>query len=795
MGINNANRDNSHQEGPSRESVPEGRERPARKTDARFRAVFEQAMDSIFIHDDQGRIVDVNKKACKSLGYSREELLGLSVRDIDPHAEDRGDMEVLWGALARHFQATFEAVHRKKDGSLVPVEVSLGPVQEGDTRLVLAIARDISRRKADEEALRKSEERFDLAMKGVRDCLLDWYDIGTDRAWVSPGLWELLECSEKGPETSTSELLTYVLPEDRSAVKNATRKHLTSCEPYDVQFRARTATGRIKWFRARATAIRNEDGRAVRMCGTLQDIDMERRMVEAIRESEAKFRGIAERSFDMIFIADPEARFTYVSPAAERIFGLEPAQIREASLFRFVRKQDMESVKRYMTDVALGRKPGVLDFVIERGDGNESHVEISATTVIRDGELAGIQGILRDITDRKRLEKQLAQARKLEAIGTLAGGIAHNFNNVLGAILGYTELAQMIAEDHEDHEEIREYLNGAIRACRRARDIIRQIMIFSPQDEGARAPMLADALIKQSVKFFNSTLPDNIQAEYHVSRAPMILSNPSEINQILMSLCSNARTAMAESGGTLRVEYSEGSVEPDSEAACRGLRPGPCAVLTVEDTGRGMEPDVMERIFDPYFTTNDPARCSGLGLSTALSLAACSGACILVESRPGEGSKFSVVFEAVTEKGNEAGAAPGTDEVRENPGTVLLVDDEKDLLMAASLYLERHGFPTQPHTDPATALAAFRKEPLRYDLVLTDLIMPGMSGYQLIERAREIRPGVAAVIWTGYSDSVDETRLAALGVDARLLKPTEGAELLNSVRKALKSKGKPAQDA
>jgi PAS domain S-box-containing protein len=392
-----------------------------------------------------------------------------------------------------------------------------------------------------------------------------------------------------------------------------------------------------------------------------------------------------------------------------------------------------------------------------------------------------------ELAERKRaeresrdMERQLRRAQKMEAMGTLAGGIAHDFNNILGAILGYTELA--LFEVPED-SSARKKMSQVMRAGHRARDLVRQILLFSRESREDRELIVMGPVVKEAIKLLRATLPATIAVERRAEgELGPVLGNPTEIHQIVMNLCTNAGHAMEETGGTLQISLA--GVELDGEAA-PPLPAGRYVRLAVRDDGPGMSPETLERIFDPYFTTKNPAKGTGLGLSIVHRIVETMGGAIQVRSDPGAGAEFTAFFPEARAEGASAPAvahfSPG------NGQRILFVDDEPALAELGREMLDRIGYRADISDNPEGALRLFSEAPDRYDLVLTDLTMPGMTGDRLARELLRIRPRLPVVICTGFSERINESRAKEAGAFALLMKPITLDGLSKTLHNALKS--------
>ena len=426
-------------------------------------------------------------------------------------------------------------------------------------------------------------------------------------------------------------------------------------------------------------------------------------------------------------------------------------------------------------------------------DGRRVHTLLHSLPETDDaGAVIGTRAMFLDITARKtseekarQLEAALRQAQKMEAIGTMAGGIAHDFNNLLSAVIGYSELGMTrLDADHEVHD----YLSQILKAGNRAKELVNQILTFSRQAEIELKPIRIAPLVKEALKLLRSSLPATIVIRRDIGAEDIcILADATQIHQILMNLCTNAAHAMEEAGGTLRVGLSAVDVGQNPAADPPGLSPGRYLKLTVTDTGCGMGPDTLEQIFDPYFTTKETGRGMGMGLSMVHGIVKSYRGEITVASRPGQGARFEVFLPAIDE--------PPADPVPIDPAlptgseSILLVDDEPDIAAVEKLRLEHLGYRVHMETDSRAALRLFRENPERFDLVLTDMTMPGMTGDVLAEKIRELRPDLPVILCTGYNRKLSRRRLEEAGIRTLLMKPVVVAELAATLREVLE---KPA---
>jgi signal transduction histidine kinase/ActR/RegA family two-component response regulator len=377
-------------------------------------------------------------------------------------------------------------------------------------------------------------------------------------------------------------------------------------------------------------------------------------------------------------------------------------------------------------------------------------------------------------TEREMLEMRLRKAQRLEGIGTLAGGIAHEFNNILGAILGYGEMALLALRRNA---VARRHIEQIMKAGERAQSVIDQVLAFSRQPTRHYRPMHAEPVVAEAVEFVRASLPATIVVETDLEdKGAAMLGDPTELQQVVMNLCTNAAQAM-DGRGLLTVELSLVDVTENLALSHGNLPPGSYLRLTVRDTGHGIEPAILERIFEPFFTTKAVGSGSGLGLSTVHGIVTQQGGALHVESVPGQGATFTAYFprteEPVVEdhQPSEASAPHGQGE------TVLLVDDERPLVLLGEEMLAAIGYEPVGFDKSPAALAAFRADPDRFDLVVTDEVMPGMSGTNLATALHEIRPELPIILMTGYAGHINSHQLQAAGIREVLRKPLRSGSL------------------
>jgi PAS domain S-box-containing protein len=537
-----------------------------------------------------------------------------------------------------------------------------------------------------------------------------------------------------------------------------------------------------------SVAAWHKDGRPKMVVECLRNITEPKRGEETLRESENNYRTLLENLPQKIFHKDKDSVYVSCNENYARDLKIRPEEIKAKTDYEFFPK---ELAEKYRADDRKIMTSGEIEDIEEKyvQDGRQMWVQ-TVKTPLKDenGNTSGILGIFWDITETKqaeeermRLEAQLQQAHKMEAIGTLAGGIAHDFNNILSAIIGYAELAR---EDVPEGSKVQANLREVYKAGIRAKDLVQQILAFSRQSEQEQKPLRISPIIKESLKLLRASLPSTIDIRQNMgSKWDTIMAEPTQIHEVLMNLCANAGHAMREHGGVMELSLED--VDLDSRAASQslGLRPGPYVRLTVSDTGCGIAPEILGRIFDPYFTTKEPGEGTGMGMAIVHGIVKSHGGAITVNSEPGKGTTFQVFFPSIeSEQEDEVKAVKPLPTGSER---VLFVDDEKALVDIGKQMLERLGYQVVARTSSIEALEAFRAQPDKFDLVITDQTMPNMTGEKLVEELMGIRLDIPIILCTGYSQMISEDKAKALGIREFVMKPIVMHDIAETIRRAL----------
>ena len=483
-----------------------------------------------------------------------------------------------------------------------------------------------------------------------------------------------------------------------------------------------------------------------------------------------------------IFMADADGTITYANKFIETIAGYLPEEV----IGKNIRQPNLgvcstDEHQRIIHTIFSG-KTWSGRFANKTRQGSLLQIE-STITPVHDasGNIQCFIGINRDITKEFSLEVQIRQAQKMDAIGTLAGGIAHDFNNILSAIMGYTELSLMTLEPGA---ELRRNLDQVLKAADRARGLVRQIVTFCRQSDQERMPLHVTPLVKETVKMLHATVPSTIDINLHMhAQSDLIRADATQIHQVLMNLCTNAVYAMRGVQGRLTLSLDNVEFTAMEETPLQGMPPGAYLVVTVEDTGNGISPDIMDRVFEPFFTTKPQGEGTGLGLSVAHGIVKSHEGYISVACTEGQGAVFTVYF-PLLQSGQEtihaqAALSPG------GSGRILFIDDDKTLAHMGQQMLEVLGYTVTAMTDSIKALSLFKEQPNAFDLIITDYTMPGMTGTELVECLRQLRPDIPVVLYTGYNEMITSEKADALGIQEFLYKPLSLNMLAEAVKRAM----------
>ncbi len=503
----------------------------------------------------------------------------------------------------------------------------------------------------------------------------------------------------------------------------------------------------------------------------------------ALRESEERFRELAELLPETIFEVDTKGNLTFVNRNAFAHFGYTQEDFdRGLSSLQMVVEEDRPRAVENMKRVLSGQRLGINEYTARRKDGSTFPAVIHSSPRYRDGVPVGLQGFVIDMTETKKLEAQLRQAHKMEAIGTLAGGIAHDFNNLLQAIQGFTELLLL---DREPVEPGYAELLEISRAAQRGGELTRQLLTFSRKVEVRCEPTDLNQTLESLRRLLERTIPKMIRIELRLTgNLNPVMADAAQIEQVVMNLAVNARDAMPD-GGTLTLETYTVTVDPASRHRYPGMAEGRYAVLAVSDTGHGMDAATQEHIFDPFFTTKEVGKGTGLGLAMVYGIVKNHSGHVTCQSTPGVGSTFRIYLPAVEQPKDAVQCIPEPAEAYAGTETILLVDDEEPVRYLGQQVLQRFGYTVISAPDGESALEAYREHDGRIDLVLLDLIMPGIGGRKCLEELLKLNSEVRVIVVSGHSGAEEIRHIQDLGARGFVRKPYDVHQLLKMVRDVL----------
>jgi len=794
-----------------------------RAGEERFHGTLDNMLEGAQLIGFDWRYMYVNETAARHGQRTREELIGRTLTEVYPDFENTEIFKVMQHCMTVRAGVRVENRFLYTKESAAWFELSIQPVPEG----IFILSLDITERKLASQQLKESEERFRQLAENINEVF--WISDPSNKAiyYVSPAYESIWGKTCQSVYENPVSWLDAIHPKDRARVIESGKSRLV-LGTYEEVYRILRPDGTQRWILDRAFPVRNENGEVYRIVGTAEDITARKRAelrtevqhaVTAVLSEAVTLMETAHRILEIVcrqldwdlgdlWTIDRTSRMlrcveiwnpssTEFQPFAEASRQVQfaigeglPGSVWKEKKAEWVSDVTQDPRFRRRREAAAIGLRDALVFPIKLRNEVFGVVEFFSTQSRPiDGEMLSLFAALGtqigQFIERKQLEDQFRQAQKMEAIGTLAGGIAHDFNNVLAAIKGYTDLARM---QSGNNPEVLGYLDAVSEGSRRAADLVRQILAFSRLQEQQRKLIQLWPILEEALRLLRATMPTTIQFDTSLlRRGPMVLADPTQIHQLVMNLATNAAHAMKDRPGRLGITLESIEADGDLVALNPGLRIGSYMLLSVSDTGHGMDEGTLNRIFDPFFTTKKAGEGTGLGLAVVHGIVQNHEGVITVTSQLGQGTRFQVYLPAQAGEIEEAVAAP-IETPRGEGQQILFVDDEPTLALMGRIALERLGYKVESHTVPAEALAAVRSGAKHYDLVITDLTMPGMNGTDLAEQMLRLRPDLLIVLTTGYSATLTREKVRALGIHEMLLKPVTIQGLGELVHRVLKER-------
>jgi PAS domain S-box-containing protein len=746
---------------------------PSRPDDLLY-TVFESSPHGVVMVDSAGAIVLVNRESERIFGYSRNELIGRPLELLVPHRV-RSRHRAARHEFSRHPSprgvAGRQLVGIRRDGTEVPLEIGLNPVQTDGKAYVLATVVDVSGQREAEDALRRSDARYRRLVHGSIQGILIHVDGIVKLA--NPALARVFGY-ESADEFVETPIWPFVAPEDRAAIAAYMQARLRGePAPSLYEFRGVKRDGTLVWLES-AVSIIEWDG-APAFLVTIVDVSDRKRALEALAESEARYRKLTETAYEAIALT-VDGVIREANRGFAEMFGYSVEEVIGRTVTDFVADQSVQDVR----DRVIHRIEGRYEMTGKRKDGNEIQLEATTRNHPIGGRLGRITA-MRDVSERRALEAQLRQAQKMEAVGRLAGGVAHDFNNLLTVIAGSSDL---LLQDLEANDPRRQEAEEIRRAADRAASLTRQLLAFSRHQLLNPRVLALNEVVAGVEKLVRRLIGEDVELTVRLAPdAGSVRADAGQLEQVIMNLAVNARDAMPQ-GGRLTLETANVELDEQYSAHHVPVVAGAYVMLAVADTGIGMDEETKSRIFEPFFTTKPVGRGTGLGLATVYGIVKQSDGFVWVYSEPSLGTTFKIYLPRVDEAPDALSAAPEPRTLR-GVETILLVEDAEALREVARKTLERYGYTVLEAEDAAAALALVGKHPDAIDLVLTDVVMPGLSGPELADRLTAGRPKLRVLFMSGYTDS-EALRRRMVGRNAPYIqKPFTPVELAQKVRQVL----------
>ncbi len=763
--------------------------RELRESEARKAAILSSALDAIITIDHEGRILEFNPAAEQMFGFAvsdviGREMAGLIIPPALREAHRRGLEHYMSTSEGPVLGRRIELTALRSNDEEFPIELAITRIGDIAPPVFTGFIRDLTQRKQAEAARRAAEDKF---RQLVERSLVGIYIIQDGRfAYVNPRMEEIFGYT--AGEMTSQPLSDFIVEQDHAMAMENLRKRIAG-EVESVRYHLRMLRKDGAIVQAEVHGGRSEYQGRPAVMGTLLDVTGQMETIEALRESEGRFRQLAENIDEGFWMTTPDRRqMLYISPVYAHIWGRSCESLHQSpeEWIEAVHPNDRARVQEAFFTNELKNTCDV-EFRIIRPDGSVRWVRDRAFPVRdADGNLLRIVGITEDITEHKDLEAQVFRSQRVESLGTLASGIAHDLNNILTPILmSSTILTEMLAEDSEAAPMI-ETIN---LSAQRGSDIVKQILTFALGVEGERISLPPHRLAKDLLKMARETFPKGIEITSDLPEDLwLVTGDPTQLHQVLLNLLVNARDAIKDRG-MINLMAENIMLDEELVAMFPGTRPGPHVKFAVSDTGSGIPREVLDKIFDPFFTTKEQGKGTGLGLSTVMGIVKSHGGCVTVYSEPGKGTKFEIHLPATLAAASNQ-VNPTEEALPAGRGQlVLVVDDEEAIRKVVKHMLTRHGFRVITAADGAEGVAVFAQHRSEVRVILTDMMMPNLDGTSMVRAIRRMNSKVPVIAASGLGSAGAagrEDELKTLGVEHRLSKPYSVEKLITTLHELLK---------